>query len=277
MILENTRIAESRIFDSSLAIDEVILPVTRIRDLLDNQRINQLIYYFNRYGFCIIDCKPMQNMVEDFLLLTEIFGGTTYHNRADERGIVSVSLIEGFSEYLGTSNKPHPLHTDGPFEKTPPKAMALQCEIPDPVGGFSLLVSCRAIYRYLLRQDYKGLQMLFNPSVFSVQRDNQFERGPIFEIKNDYIQMRFRTNDGKANICIPLEAEYIFNLIKEFVENPQNQLSFKLKEGQILVVDNTSILHGRTEFSSNSPRKLNRLNFDGISLYSSKILFGFQG
>ena len=46
--------------------------------------------------------------------------------------------------------------------------------------------------------------------------------------------------------------------------------------GQILIVDNTSVLHGITGFDRNSERKLNRLNFDGVSPYfSNKMLFGF--
>lgn len=272
---KNIEICDYRIFDSSLPLTEVTLSTSRIKDLIKSQKIENLLHVFNKYGFAIIECEPIEDMVEDFLLLTKIFGRTTEHNRADERGIVIISVREDFAAYLGASNEIHPLHTDGPFEKIPPKVMALQCEEPDPWGGLSLLVSARAIYQYLAQQDKEGLDLLFNPQVFSIQRDNQYEKRAIFDRKNDRIEMAFRTNDGKANISILPEAQKIFNLITEFIDNPKNQLQFKLEKGQILVVDNTAILHGRTGFNRNSPRKLHRLNFDGISPYSAKILFGF--
>lgn len=272
----STMASAKEMFDGTLELGKACLSVTGIRQLLDSQDVERLLTPFNRYGFAILECDPIENMAEDFLCLAKIFGNITQHNRSDEKGIVTIGITQGFSAYLGASHEPHPLHTDGPFEKTPPKVMALQCETPDPTGGLSLLVSSKAIYRYLLQQDYKGLELLFNPYIFSVQRDNQFERKAIFECKDDRIGMVYRSNDGKANVSNLSEANSVFSLIRIFIQDPKNQLKFKLKKGNILVVDNTSVLHGRTGFSPNSLRKLNRLNFDGISSYSSKILFGFE-
>ena len=151
-----------------------------------------------------------------------------------------------------------------------------QAPLPDPIGGYSLLVSSKAIYKYLAEQDYNGLKLLFEPNIFSIKRDNQFHRRAIFQLKNSLVEMAFRYNDGKASVSVLPEASRAFNLIIEFVNNPKNQLAFKLEKGQILITDNTSILHGRTGFSINSTRKLNRLNFDGLSQYYSRLLFGFK-
>ncbi|NEQ84416.1 MAG: TauD/TfdA family dioxygenase [Moorea sp. SIO2I5] len=271
----STRVLDDKMFDSYLDITEASLSISKLSELR-NWEIEKLLHCFNTYGFVIVQCVSLDNSIEDFLLLTEIFGNLTRHNRADERGIVPIRPMAGYSEYLGASNEPHFLHTDGPFEKNPPKVMALQCEVPDPIGGFSLLVSSKAIYKYLAEQDYNGLKLLFDPNIFSIKRDNQFHKRAIFNLKNNRVEMAFRDNDGKASVSVLPEASRAFNLIREFVNNPKNQIVFKLEKGQILITDNTSVLHGRTGFSINSTRKLNRLNFDGLSQYYSRLLFGFK-
>ena len=274
---ENSTLAinDKKLFSSSTDIDKLILEIETISKLTPFQ-ITEIIQLFNQYGFLILQCQKFNNCEAEFLLLSKIFGKTTKHNRANRDGVVTIKSLEGYPLYLGASNEAHPLHTDGPFEKTPPKVMALLCEKSDPVGGLSQIVSCRAIYEYLRTHDPQGLQLLFNSSAWTIERDRQSQTRAMFEYRDGKISMAFRTNDGNANVSVMPEALKVFDLIISFINNPQNCLSFKLEPGQVLIGDNLSILHGRTAFSKDSPRSLKRLNFDGESEYTPMLVFGFE-
>jgi len=266
---------DKKFFDSSLDLKNVMLEIEKVEKMRELD-IADLLCAFNDYGFVVLQCKDLRAQSNDLLKLSKIFGRVVKHNRTDHRGIVSISIQPGYPDYLGTSNKPHPLHTDGSFLKNPPKIMVLQCEIADLDGGFTNLISCKAIYQYLKRYNPKGLELLFSPDVFTIKRDNESATRAIFESQNGRVSMAFRTNDGQAKVSVIEGVQDVMNSILSFISNADNQLTFKLEKGQILITDNLSILHGRTSFPKYSPRKLNRVYFDGQSDYCSHILFGFE-
>jgi alpha-ketoglutarate-dependent taurine dioxygenase len=47
--------------------------------------------------------------------------------------------------------------------------------------------------------------------------------------------------------------------INQFIHDPINQHRVKLKENELLIIDNCQVLHGRTAFSENEDRLLLRL------------------
>ncbi|MBN0887750.1 TauD/TfdA family dioxygenase, partial [Pseudomonas aeruginosa] len=50
----------------------------------------------------------------------------------------------------------------------------------------------------------------------------------------------------------------------------------KLEPGEILVLDNTAVLHGRTAFCANELREMRRLNFDGHGRLRAELELGFK-
>lgn len=262
-----------KMFDASLDYREVIIQASTVEDIELNK--SHVFYLFNSFGFVILQFSKVKSNPKILLDLSSVFGNIVKHNRADSRGIVPVMVLPNYPDYLGASNLPHPLHTDSSFTAVPPKVMALQCEISSESGGLTKLVSCKAIYRYLCQSNPKGLESLFDSDAFAIRRDDQFAIRPIFFISGGLVGMAFRMNDGKANVSVKRNAEEAFNSIITFVEDPSNQVVFKLGVGQILIVDNYSVLHGRSGFDAGSPRKLNRVNFDGASKYFEELLFGF--
>jgi alpha-ketoglutarate-dependent taurine dioxygenase len=96
----------------------------------------------------------------------------------------------------------------------------------------------------------------------------------IFIEKQGRISITFKA-DSVVSTTIPPEIKKGFNIIKKYVNDPNNQFIFKLKANQILLTENTSVLHGRTSFPDNEVRKLNRLWFDGMSEYTHHLQFGF--
>ena len=50
---------------------------------------------------------------------------------------------------------------------------------------------------------------------------------------------------------------------------------FRLQPGQVLIGDNTAVVHGRTSFPPDELREMRRLNFDGTGPLCVRMGFGF--
>ncbi|CBN58806.1 hypothetical protein OSCI_3890022 [Kamptonema sp. PCC 6506] len=240
----------------------------------DKQRFFNI---FNQFGFVILEHNPPcehQCIKQNLLFLSDFFGTVKQHKRSNKDGISIITPLEGYPDYIATTNKAHLLHTDGTFEQDAPKIVALQCEIPSKEGGLSQIIQAESIYEYLSKNDPQGLQKCFMTDAFTIVRHDQTATKPIFKREKQRILMEFRS-DSTAFIQIKLELKETFKLIKEYINNPKNQFIFKLQANQILITDNTRILHGRTSFPDYEVRKLNRLWFNGESKYSHLIRLGF--
>jgi len=218
---------------------------------------------FKRFGFVILDGDPAECSKQDFIQLTQYFGNIIRHNQSDDLGILPITLLSNYPDYANTHHHHLALHTDGAFEAVPPAVMAMQCEVAAERGGLSCLVDGHEVYRYLRQVDPVGLQYLFEPDVFHIQRDNQLAQRAIFWHDRDgTLKIAFRS-DQVAKITIRPHAQAVFERVKQFLADPANQIQWSLQPGQILIFDNTRMLHGRTAFPPNSRRKINGLWFDG--------------
>lgn len=149
----------------------------------------------------------------------------------------------------------------------------MQCEIPSKHGGLSQIVYGQDVYEYLLENYVQELYKLFaNP--LTITRGERTATRPIFVEKEGRISIAFRS-DSVISVEMNFQIEKGFRVIKNYVNEPKNQLIFKLKANQILLIENNSVLHGRTSFPDNEVRKINRLWFDGVSEYAQYLKFGF--
>ncbi|MDJ0509464.1 MAG: TauD/TfdA family dioxygenase [Crocosphaera sp.] len=245
---------------------------------IKNNHIYQMYEVFNRCGFVVINLTSPKVFLEELGAFDKYFGNIIYHNRSDSSGISLIKVIPEFSNYFGTTNDNTGLHTDGSCSKNPPKIVILHCEIPSEIGGESQLLNCKLLYNNMVKYAPDLLNVLFEPNVFTITRDNESFTQPVFYYENDRVFTKFRGN-GTAKISVLPKAKKAFNFINKFICNPKNILQFKLKKNQLLVIDNTMVMHGRTKFPKDSPRKLNRVFFDGNvenSQFSHQIKFGFQ-
>ncbi|MEI2577916.1 TauD/TfdA family dioxygenase [Scytonema sp. PRP1] len=269
--LDDKKITEA----SKIDISQVTLKITKLTDISQSDKTS-LFELFNKFKLVILECEPLPNPQDNLLALNNFFGSVKRHKRSDENGIVLVENLGNSplaTTYVATTNQAHLMHTDGPYEMEPPKIVAMQCEIPSKHGGLSQIVYSESVYEYLMENYLQELHRLFTYPL-TITRGDQTARRAIFLEKEGKISMSFRA-DSVVSIAIPSQLENVYRIIKNYVNNPKNQLIFKLQANQILVFDNTSILHGRTSFPENQVRKLNRLWFDGISEYTHHIQLGF--
>ena len=268
--------AQEIIEASKLYINKLILKVSKVAEISEPER-ERLFEIFNEFKFVILECEPLPNPQENLLALNKFFGSVKRHHRSDKNGIVSVKNLGNSlatTAPISTTNQMHPMHTDGSADIYPPKIVTMQCETPSKNGGFSQIVYGESVYEYLTENHPQELQKLFTHPVTVTNLGGKTDTRSIFSENKGRMSITFKA-DSVVSTEIPPQIEKAFNIIKKYVNDPKNQFIFQLKANQILLLDNTSVLHGRTSFPENEVRKLNRLWFDGISEYTEHLQFGF--
>lgn len=272
---------------STLDPETLIVQVGRVQDMSRSQ-IAKLYDTVNRYGVAIVQHAPRTDeTVEELFDLGRLFGNSVVHDRADARGLVVVAELSGYGEFVGASSGPHLMHTGGTFMpwKDVPRIVLLQCEKQARVGGRSMLSSGAAAFRYLQKNEPEALKLLMDPQVFSVRRsargvgqfgDTGVSGKAVFDTQqlgNGNIWLTFRF-DGEIKLVLqPDVAHEAYDKLLNFFNRSENQIDFKLQPNQIMVCDNTSVVHARTAFQAGSGRKLNRLQLDAVGI--KELQWGF--
>lgn len=224
-----------------------------------------------KQGYYIVN-KSLE--IESLLKLQQNYGNIVFHPRSDKNGINTVTVQPFEIISLSVSDAELSLHTDGSYEENSPAIFCLQCISQSKFGGESIVVSGKDLYKYLENNlTVDEMQLTFENDFFNIQMHGKSVVVPLFRKINNKIQIRFRKTDEASKTFVRHDCKYckfIYQKVISFIEDHNNQICFKLKEGDILVMDNFSMLHGRKSFDNNKdlqtlgePRKLNRIWFDG--------------
>ena len=265
--------ADQSTLDSNCNLESIILRIPSYKNIEEFKE--KIVGIFNKFGALVLEFKNKEEPREQLLCLKSIFGSTLTHDRANEDMIAEIAVSEKFKGYLGTSNAEHPFHTDGAYDDVPPHVTALLCEIPAKTGGMTKLISGKAIYNYLLAKNKIMTEALFASDALCVERAGKKSCQPVFKREDGKILIRYRSDDTSTPSQDPHIQEAIRE-IKEFIENEANYLAFTLKERQVLITDNTRVLHTRTAFPKDEPRKMHRIFFSGDSSSQTGLTFGFS-
>ncbi|HCF0007577.1 TPA: TauD/TfdA family dioxygenase [Pseudomonas aeruginosa] len=196
--------------------------------------------------------------------------------RADADGIVPISNARYVSGYLGSTPLEHKLHTDGAFLDTPEQLCSLQCVRNAREGGETLLASAGLAFERLRRRMPTKHLGLLRGDALTIVRKHQSSTQPVFRLNGEALGIKFRQNDGAAEVVEHPVAVEAFAELVAALEDPACQLRIKLEPGEILVLDNTAVLHGRTAFCANELREMRRLNFDGHGRLRAELELGFK-
>ena len=254
-------------FGSDFPIEEATFEISYVSQMSPSV-IDRIIQAFNSFGFFVLKCAPAAEPRDNLLALAPFFGRVVPHNRSDRHGVLSVNASAPKAGFIDSMSLPHPLHTDGAFKDHPEKIIALQCVVPAEKGGTSLLSSGKRAHDALAPDER---QPLYADDAISIQRNDQCSTKPVFRRRDDNIEMCFRLDDT-AETKASAEAELGLGALKHALDD--QQLSFDMTPNAILVIDNTSVVHGREAFPEDSRRHYNRLNFDGHGLLP--LQFGFR-
>ncbi len=167
-------------------------------------------------------------------------------------------------------------HTDNPYRDPVPSVQLLHCLESSTKGGDSILVDGFKAASILREESSENFSILTNNWInfrFSDDNTDLRSRVPMIELndKNEIIKVRYN-NRSIDTINLPKDKMRAFYKAyrhwSEVIERDELKVQFKLSEGDLMLLDNTRVMHARTEFSQTGKRHLQGAYSDLDGLYS---------
>jgi gamma-butyrobetaine dioxygenase len=249
-----SNIVKQKLWDSSLKSN----PTYKFNENFSNNKdMFDLLKSFYKYGFVIVKNVPTQN---NFII-----------NFANSIGSIRPT---NFGEFFNVRSVPKPNdlaytslalspHTDNPYRKPVPCIQLLHCIENEVNGGFSTLVDGFKVATYLKENDPKYFEILTKIKVkFKfIYKDVVLEnKGELIELdeKNNFKQIRFNTRLDYVPVLEKNQLDVYYRARKE-ISNLYNsekfRIKFKLIPGDLMMVDNHRLLHGRTAYDTNEGKR----------------------
>ncbi|WP_189826153.1 TauD/TfdA family dioxygenase [Streptomyces finlayi] len=151
-------------------------------------------------------------------------------------------------------------HTDRAGPPGPPHLLALLCVRPAPVGGDSLLASGATVHDRLATVHPGQLPALYGDFRFGTE-PGLARTGPVFARTGDRLTVHYNRHQierGHHAAGDPLSAARTraLDAFDDVLADPDLFLRVPLRRGDLLLLDNTAVLHGRTAFTDHpDPRR----------------------
>ena len=222
-------------------------------NLSEKEEMYNALISFYRYGFVIFKNVPIK---DNFLI-----------NFANSIGSVRRT---NFGEFFNVKSKPNPNdlaytslplapHTDNPYRNPVPCIQILHCIENNVQGGLSTLVDGFTVTEKLKKDFPKYYKILSEVKVRfqfvdqSVVLEDWAEMIRIDE-NGEFKQVRFSPRLDFVPLLDLDKLELYFNArkkISELYNSDKYRIQFKLSPGDLLMMDNYRLLHGRTAYDSN--------------------------
>ena len=167
-------------------------------------------------------------------------------------------------------------HTDNPYRDPVPTVQLLHCLESSTEGGDSVLVDgfkAATVLRQESKEDFDILTSTWINFRFSDAKTDLRSRVPMIELNDNNEIVKVRYNNRSID-TIKLPENKIRPFYKayrhwsEIIERDDLKITFKLSEGDLMLLDNTRIMHARTAFSKKGKRHLQGAYTDLDGLYS---------
>ena len=165
------------------------------------------------------------------------------------------------------------IHSDGPQLNNPPKYVLMGCNREATRGGYSILSSIEKIFSDLKKNDKKTLSILkqnflFEKRGFYFKNQSKVHKKPIIEIYNKDLRFRYLRDymheayKIKSTKLTKLQNNAL-NKLDKLLSKRANQYLYKLYAGDVLLLNNYKLAHGRSAFNinNNNNRSLIRVWF----------------
>ena len=222
-------------------------------NLFEKEEMYNALVNFYKYGFVIFKNVPTK---DNFLI-----------NFANSIGSVRRT---NFGEFFNVKSKPNPNdlaytslplapHTDNPYRNPGPCIQMLHCIKNEVKGGFSTLVDGLTVTERL-KKDYPNYYKILTETKVRFQF---IDKDVVLE---DWAEMIKLDEQGKLKQVrfsprldfVPLMDKEKLELyysarkkISEFYNSDEYRIEFKLTSGDLLMMDNYRLLHGRTSYDAN--------------------------
>ncbi|MFI8480827.1 TauD/TfdA family dioxygenase [Pseudomonas sp. NPDC078700] len=149
-------------------------------------------------------------------------------------------------------------HTDNPYRDPVPGIQLLHCLVNETTGGLSTLVDSVNVVSILAAEDPQGYELLCNTPVsfrFVDQGTELITKRSIInrDAQGHTLGVHYSPRlDGLP--LLPVEQLRAFHRARqrlgELFVQASNEIQFRLEPGELILFDNSRILHGRTRYDS---------------------------
>ena len=223
------------------------------------------------FGFALLRAAPqVAGAVAD---VAEIFGAvreTNYGRVFDVR--VSVDATN-----LADTALPLSPHTDNPYRRPTPTLQLLHCLSSEAEGGETVLVDGFAAVERLGRNRPDLLALLARTPIRYAYRDGQAQLAadfPIVTLDREGMPTALHLNNRSKGVPAGAPEQVrewydAYFALLAVVDDPAQQVVFRLEPGDLVLFDNERVLHGRTGFSGAGARHLQGCYADRDGLLST--------
>ncbi len=256
-LLNNENLSDNiklRLWDSS--INDVPKFVYK-NDLFESKEMVYLLKSFYKFGYVIIKELPTKN---NFIIN---FANSIGNVRATNFGeFFDVKSIPNANDLAYTSLALAP-HTDNPYRNPVPCIQLLHCIENEVTGGQSTLVDGFRVATYMQENypDYFNILTKVKVKFKFVDKNVILENyGQLIEL-NEYgkiKQVRFSSRLDYVPILEKEELDLYYKARKKIstlYNSERFKIEFKLLPGDLLMMDNFRLLHGRTEYNANEGKR----------------------
>ena len=222
-------------------------------NFFEDEEMYKALINFYEYGFAIFKNVPTKN---NFIV-----------NFANSIGSIRRT---NFGEFFNVKSKPNPNdlaytslplapHTDNPYRNPVPCIQMLHCIENEVSGGLSTLVDGFTVTEKLKKEFYDFFKILTEVKVRfqfidkSVVLEDWSEMIRLDE-QGEFKQVRFSPRLDFVPLMDKEKLDLYYsarNKISEFYNSDNYRIEFKLQPGDLLMMDNHRLLHGRTTYDAN--------------------------
>ncbi len=219
-------------------------------NFFDSKEMHDLLVSFYRYGFVVIENVPTKN---NFIVNFANSVGSVRRTNFGEHFNVRSKLNPNDLAYTTLHLSPH---TDNPYRNPVPCIQLLHCIENEVSGGYSTLVDGYTVTENLKKEDYEAYKILSEIKV----KFKFIDKNVVLEDWSELIKLD--ENSEFKQVRFSPRLDYVPMLDKKTLESyykarkklsdlynsEKNRIEFKLKPGDLMMMDNYRVLHGRTKF-----------------------------
>jgi gamma-butyrobetaine dioxygenase len=208
----------------------------------------------DRLGFALLRGVPIVD--GEVARVAELFGfvrETNYGRCFDVRSVVDPTN-------LANTSLPLAAHTDNPYRDPVPTLQLLHCLATSASGGETIVVDGFRVAEEVCRQEPGGFRLLTSRAVSFSYRDETTDlstTAPLIELDaaGNVRGVRFNARSMQPPRLPTDEMVVWFDaylLFARLLADPAYQVQFRLEPGDLFVVDNRRVLHGRSAFEASA-------------------------
>jgi gamma-butyrobetaine dioxygenase len=239
----------------------------------DRHALGRWLADVRRYGFAVMHDVPAEP--GSLCKVAELFGyvrETNYGRWFEVRAEVNPNN-------LAYTNLGLQAHTDNPYRDPVPTLQILACLENSVDGGDSIVVDGFKAATRLREESPEDFDLLTRHCArFEYAGSSGVHlraRRPFIELAPDgeLIAIRFNNRSAAPIVDVPFERMEKFyaayRRLAGILEDPAMEVIFKLRPGELFIVDNTRVLHARKAFSGSGTRWLQGCYADKDGLLST--------